>query len=570
MPLTASDTLSVQMTQLNHYYNIYGRNNLSLNTAAYGISSILSDRSNIYQQSPGVLRTKTENQLELTLSKPLFQLVSGGLKGQYYSLFDEQSSYQNNYDNQSVSLYLSPLMLRGLSLNTGYFRENRLNIDDSGLLSELDYIAEKEAVFNPSLHWNLYQSEARQNYKFNNEMVIHARLPQNIRNLSKIVFTEYHREYYVNKLADTESRRITNRQIDNRLTYPFSRHLSVNYSLHYQSERDRLTQSPDSIAINRIRDHIKFVNQIDISRKFSAARLFGGASFEQQQNHSSSNDPGITLPADYQLGHRNFSAGISFYPSAADSLQLLCKVSHLQLDTPDSNNYDDRDEVKYTVTPRWFTRKNKFLTIRWSGQMYYHHLIYLSRKKSAQNRWNRVFSLENQTILHLPLRIRWQTKQSVYANYFVYDFGDSSFVQTQDMVYRGVWTEQSIQYYWKHHWGNDLSFSLRLEDDGTLDWNNWRQDPIHSRYQLRSQFLFFYQNKRLMLRTGPTYSERIDYQFDPDNHRQLATALFRRGIYLSAEWQPRLRFSYHLDAINQSGQALRYNQNGMMNLIWIF
>ncbi len=565
----AGDTTVVLIDQLNHYINIHGSNHFTFTPGMWKFSGELSDRSNLFYRSGRELRIRSENQVQFEALHRTFTKIYSGIYGDFYSLYDEQSQYSNDYQKESAGLALQFPGFRGLSGHGGYFSERRLDIDESGWFGQL-LIDQKEnkSGFSPKLDWNRYETDARSNYKFANDIRWKGLLLNLLRARTHMQFNEYHREYYTDAQQQKETRRLTQRRFENSLTYPVNEKLSLKHQLFVLSERDRFSFMADTVWNHRIRTDTRLHNQTGAVYRFPNLRLWGSWRTEQQLNRSSSTDSRMRLPADYRLRNNAYHSGLTIIEGLpGDSLALQLSAGVLHFDTPDTNNYDDRDESKYRFAGKWYLRPNPALSMQLGGSAYYHHLVYLSGKRSAQNHWNRVFRLEQQATLNLPLQMRWSSRQSLFANYFVYDYEDSTFIQQQSMVFRGFNTVQAVKYHFRPDWGAEMVFALRLEDDGALDWKAWVQDRYHTRNYWRIETLAFYQQGSFFLRLGPSYSERHDFQYQSGDNKEKIYYNIRRGILLNIRVQPWLSFKYHLESISQSNASRRWNQNGNLELM---
>jgi hypothetical protein len=565
----AGDTTIVHIDQLNHYINIHGQNYFSYHPGSWTLSGELSDHSNLFYRPGQELRLRTENRLYFEALHRSFTLLYPGVYGEFYSLLDEQSQFSNDYQKQAAGLAAAFPNLRGLKGYGGYFTENRLAIDEYGWFGQL-LLEQKQSQegFSPKLDWNRYDTEARSNYKFTNDFRWSGLLLKLLPTQSRLQFNEYHREYYTDAERHRETRRLTQRRLENSIAYPMGNALTIRHHLSIVSERDRFTFPQDTSWSHRIRTDNRLHNQTGIQYHRSQIRIWGDWRSEQQLTRSRTSATDIRLPADYRLRNNNYNTGITIIDVLpGDSLTLQAGAGILHFDTPDTNNYDDRDESKYRFAGKWYARPNTAFSMQIGGSVYLHHLVYLSGKRSAQNHWNRVYRLEQEFLLNLPLQMRWNSRQSLFANYFVYDYEDSSFIQQQSMVFRGFNTAQSVKYHIRPAWGLESVFALRLEDDGALDWQAWVQDRYHTRNTWRYELLGFYQSGSLFLRLGPTYSERHDYQHHTGAAREKIYHNIRRGVMVNLGFQPWMKFKYHLESISQSNASQRWYQNGNLELM---
>ena len=199
-----------------------------------------------------------------------------------------------------------------------------------------------------------------------------------------------------------------------------------------------------------------------------------------------------------------------------------------------------------------------------------HHYVYLFHQRSAQNHWNRVFSIRSEIKTHIPRKIRWNAKQELYANYFVYDHEDSAFVHVQSMVFRGLKLQQNISYYLSPSWYLNAYVFLRVEDNGLLDWDDFIQEITDSKYTIKAEIAPGLRRKKFDILIGPIFSYRKDFRYTDIENRNESYRSLRVGGKISVRLSNILSLNYRLEQIDQTGIPRVYNQSGSLRFNMIF
>ncbi|MCK4529695.1 MAG: hypothetical protein KAU44_00820, partial [Candidatus Marinimicrobia bacterium] len=380
----------------------------------------------------------------------------------------------------------------------------------------------------------------------------------------------YNREYYVSREADTEERLNMTTYLRNDLYYPLSKNVAIDYKAGFTSSSDGLGFSYYDEKVTRSRQFLTLENDVRLHAKLGDFKGYIGFANNYKQSRTTATNENISLPSDYIFNKNNVLARLSWQISDRDSIYVNYLGSLLYYDTPDTNNYDDRDELTYSFSPMWQHRIDKYTTMSLGGNLFLHHYVYLYHQRSAQNHWNRVFSIRSEVNTNIPERIRWSSKQELYANYFVYDHEDSAFVHVQSMVFRGLKLQQNIQYYFSSSLFLRAYMFLRIEDNGVLDWENFIQEITDSKYTIKCELTPGFKRKKWNVAAGPVFSYRKDYRYTDMSTRTESYHSLRLGGLISLQLSNKLTLHYRLEQIEQSGASRVYNQSGSLRFNMIF
>ena len=173
----------------------------------------------------------------------------------------------------------------------------------------------------------------------------------------------------------------------------------------------------------------------------------------------------------------------------ADSLGLFVSASKFQFDTSDTTNANDHDQLRWQVTVSHKHRFDKSLQLVWRASAFLNHFVFLSRKFSRGNNWDRNLQL-TPTILYSPGR-RFSFRQSftVRAKYQTFDFDDET-TSNRNLVNRQFIISNSISYQFSPSSRLEPGFNLELAEQGKLFYKLWRQQRALSwnNSEVRSTF----------------------------------------------------------------------------------
>lgn len=565
----AADTTMVYANQLNHYYQFGGKNIFSVKKGNIYFYNMISNSSSIYSETSTL---KTQTNIESDLLYSLSQHAQFGFTAKYFLFQDGQTYHAYDY-NQGRAGLKGRLKKESyvVDLQSGYAGETRLGIQDIGVYAGLDLQRDQRSLlFYPELTWDYSKMGDRENFTFDNKISFQMHRNSPIKNKFTAGLKAYNREYYVSREADTEERLNMTSYLQNELSYPFSKHIALDYSLSFSSLSDGLSFSYYDEKETRNRQFLTLENNIKLRAIWGPLRAYIGFINDYKQSRTTASNQLISLPSDYIFNKNNVLARVSWRISEKDSLHVNYLGSLLYYDTPDTNNYDDRDELTYSISPMWNHRIDPYTTMSLGGNVFLHHYVYLFHQRSAQNHWNRVFSIRSEINTHIPQRLNWNAKQELYANYFVYDHEDSAFVHVQSMVFRGLKLQQTLQYYIHPQWYLRMYMFLRVEDNGLLDWDDFIQEITDSKYTIKCEIAPGHKRNKWSLAMGPIFSYRRDYRYIDTETRYESYHSRRIGVMTSLQISNILSLQYRLEQIDQANSDRVYNQSGTLRFNYIF
>lgn len=567
--LQAADTTMVYANQLNHYYQFGGWNHFKADFGKIRFFNSISNHSAIYSETS---KLKTQSDIEADLLYAFSPNLRFGLTANFFLFQDGQTEHAYDYDQARMGLKGDYKYKNyKITLEGGYAGETRLGLRDLGTYGGLEFGRDQKGLlFYPNLNWDYSKMGERQNFTFDNRISFRLDKTSPIRNLFSAGFKAYNREYYVTREADTEERLNMTTYLENDLHYPLNKNISIDYKAAFTGSSDGLSFSYYDSKETRNRQFLTVQNDVKVNVKYGDWNGYVSFLNDYKQSRTTASNESILLPSDYIFNKNNVLARLTWQISDRDSINFNYLGSLLYYDTPDTNNYDDRDELSYSFSPMWNHRIDPYTTMSLGGNLFLHHYVYLFHQKSAQNHWNRVFSIRSEITTHIPQRLRWNSKQELYANYFVYDHEDSAFVHVQSMVFRGLKLQQTIQYYFGPTVYLRAYMFFRLEDNGLLDWDDFIQEITDSKYTVKCELAPGYKRKKWNLAIGPVFSYRKDFRYVDLDSRFESYHSRRLGGLISLQISNIITLNYRLEQISQTGITQVYNQSGSLRFNMIF
>ena len=449
--------------------------------------------SNLLRPAAGLNKWRDQEQFSSTYKQPLF-----GKWNQSFSLhsnlyLDRQTGYKNSASTQWLSWGVDRAFFNKIQFysSIGHKWDKRQGHRDNGLYHRTSFL------FNPT-SWQgyvnrgnlVYQGDElgrRRDYDFRlNYQISKEFYPGTVDSLL-FQINNLRRDYYISSQSDLESRREKSRRIANYLVYPVYKNLTFRQFSSFVSRRTIIHQSLVHSAGERDREDVTAVSETGLD--FHRGRFFSSLAFNYNYHtetytfsKSVQSNPfsGLLGAPDnegrlFGLKHR-----LTLQVDRRDSLTLFNSVSRFQYDTPDTNNFDDRDELRTIHLIEWTHFFSPLFQMKTGLSARLHHLVYIYAAKSAENNWNRIFNFYTAFAASRPGVFHFRQRAEVLANYTDYDF-EVPTERIRSFVFRKFALSDSLRW---QVWGTTemLIFSrLELEENGRLSWEDFAEQPLLSR-----------------------------------------------------------------------------------------
>lgn len=429
---------------------------------------------------------------------------------QYQSFADRQTGFRNDYRTQlaGAGLRIQTEGYGSFSLLSGWKEDRRYGRKDRGLHFRLESFA-------PELKFYDYQTEFlgrwegdhfknRRDRNFGLLLRVKRTFWGRTTDSLRVQVNRLRRTYYISEEGDLETRLERHYDLFNHLQYD----LGNGWLLHV---RGQLYTK-------------KSVVEQQIARKSTGQRERTDAGFQWQMGTEANTRHGVfslvwqvnsetqTFYSSKELRQTPFMGSLGvpnsdsktyvlrgdarFRIGRTDSLRLFFTVSRFRYDTPDSNNFDDRDEFRLNAGMA-FRKQVGPLKATTGIRTNLHHLVYLYAQKSANNNWNRILHLFIDLNYRPSSGFRWSQHASVLANYTSYDFEASGF-QIRSFVFRKMTLADSLGWQFSSRWQFLAYHRIELEENGRLYWEDFSAQLLLTRrnhsfalgleYRLTGQF----------------------------------------------------------------------------------
>ena len=540
-------------------------------------------------------RWKDDQRLTAALWRPLGMGWSVKAGGRAFRYWDRQSGLANDYSEQELFIGIdaepSPAFL--VQLEAGPKRDVRYTHRDWGggwrLAGEMR-----------GVEWNGYRQVGLASW---DREILGPRRNEDLRFLYRIGRTfqpgtadtievrwdRLRRDNYVSPSLDREHFMESAFSFDNRMHYAISDVWSTDVRTAFRYEGVQVRQLlRDGPVRSRRRRESYFQNLLRLRR--SGARSQSIVEFLYRARTARYRLPEVEAgtPFSRRLAFvapdsrsRFFSLGLQhrLAPGTSDSLSVVSRMSRLQYDTPDTNNFDDHDELRIDVAGSWKHYLSRQLKIELRAGIGLYHLVYIFGQRSADNNWNRVFRLAPAVEVRPGREARLLHRFEVSANYVDYDFEDV-LGATRSFVYRRFVMGDSAHVGIGRLYRVLAVLQVQLEENGRLYWDTFEERPLIGRKSLRLRLIVrrkFGRNNYLYL--GFTYYERREDRFEQApvgrGYRKapLRTFISKGPVLGFTLWGRRsswLQAHVHRQRVSLTGTRSYYTNNIELLLHWGF
>jgi len=175
-----------------------------------------------------------------------------------------------------------------------------------------------------------------------------------------------------------------------------------------------------------------------------------------------------------------------------DIFQTDFSISILQYDTPSGQNNDDRDELTYQIEAGYSHRFSNTLDYNLNLNYFANHFVYLKSQYSAQNRWNRILTL-NQSIRLQNEIVEFNPTISLIANYTSFDYEALS-QSVNSFSLRQINYSDSLQLKISKSLYTESNLLVRYYERGLLFWDDFAETPESANFERSAKLLLIAEN----------------------------------------------------------------------------
>lgn len=324
--------------------------------------------------------------------------------------------------------------------------------------------------------------EKWRNFRHEASAVYQRRFVGNARMESQLTWLNKSYQFFTDSTGSTQQRDIKDLAWQNRFEYRIGHSSRISYNLNWKDVRSttansRMLSATMDTTIQSTNSTLSLQNIVGYY--WSSTNVQAGSDFEittTQQRYY----------IDFAQNYYRLSA-FATMPGwiLADSTRWNFQLARLKYDTPDTNNYDDRDELRFNTQAGLIWVDFPYARLEVKALLQLHHLVYLSSRKSGENYWNRTFGIQS---LYSWSRHAWRSRlrMAIQANYYDYDY-DQLFIASgqplRSFMHRSLLMDERLNRRFSGHWSIQGDLSYKWEDDGKLDWKRFLEDVVAERQQ---------------------------------------------------------------------------------------
>ncbi|MDZ7392182.1 MAG: hypothetical protein ONB25_04660 [candidate division KSB1 bacterium] len=404
----------------------------------------------------------------------------------------------------------------------------------------------------------------------------------------RVSFSTRRRDNYFSAAGEVETYQERPAAIENHLSYRLMEgmDLDLENAARYR-EVEVALRDGDKLRDHRRRQDQEFEHWLRLS--FTRGGLgwrtrLGYWAQDQRYDMPATQAPSPFSPRAAFVTPANYSSRLSlvnevgFRMGAADSLASRLSMSLLRYDTPDTNNFDDRDELRIAASLLVEHLFSAGLKLQVMASVNLYHIVYLFAERSADNNWNRVFRFTTRGFYLPSPRILFYQSFEVLANYVAYDY-EQVFEETRSFVFRKFVADDSLS--WQASERSRIYGESRLlvEENGRLYWDEWAERPLMSRTSLWVRLAWKYRLTSTMeIAPGFLYYRRQGWRHSLDSQGKWRQEEYEhhwsRGPVLSLTYGGPSGVRFEMRAarrrVNSTGQAPQTLNSVDLGLTWLF
>lgn len=331
------------------------------------------------------------------------------------------------------------------------------------------------------------------------------------------------RDYYISMAGEIESRTESGQHIENILTYYLGSGLTFSLFGRLLNRSQRYTQvTGTEQGLKRIRKDFQTEGNIRLLWRTSASQSAIGFRYVSEDQKYEFGETVLLAPfsgtsvliaPDNRGTITNLNMKTQWRISVSDSLGFYGSIQRFRYDTPDPENYDDRDELRYQFKIQEVHAFSTHLRVQTTLNINLLHFVYIFGERSADNNWTRIIRFSPSVIWRPSENLRITQTAEVLANYVDFDY--EAFDPTvRSYLYRKFGIEDSLWIRITPNTSVNLYYELEMDENGKFLWKDWlEQKLIDRKNQNFALYIIYKPWVFLKLATGYTFYFRKGYRY---------------------------------------------------------
>lgn len=517
--------------------------------------------------------------LQGQMQTTVFLDKQSGFNNDVRSHFGILGAQYNPWPNVSTSLLMGPKW------------DSRYNQNDRGLNYGITFSADDINVQEYDNNLDVLLNEDIYDRRRNRNLMTTYRLSREFTDAAadsvELYFSNRRRDNYVSLLGDIESQREEVKGGRNDLFYGISENLSLKLRTLLEFKNVELRQYGETLEERRRkRNDQRFHN--DLRLVLNRPKLQGQFDLsyrlqEQRYDLNVSSDRPFSartafITPDNSSSRLSFTSFLKSRFTVRDSASVYFSINRFQYDTPDTTNFDDRDELRINTRATFSHWFNPALKAELLASVNLYHMVYIFGERSADNNWNRIFLLRPMLEYEPSETFRLFQSFEVLANYVDYDFEDVN-VTTRSFVFRKFAMTDSLRLKVLPHTWLLLDYRLQLEENGQLYWDAWSERIISTRTNQWIHGYWRYEPRPgIDINAGYTIYKRDEWRHNTDalgvTRIERAARYISQGPVLRVNYFPKPSLHVFVDAtrykVSVTNQEDNYINNIEFGFRWYF
>jgi hypothetical protein len=401
-----------------------------------------------------------EEDVMLRGERPLNPLVN--LRGWVdANLYSDEFQNQMHWVQQGAGVALTPVPWVELYPAVGAQEDFRQGHRDRGTLLTSHVMLVPPSWGEGSFSWGVEELGPRQNRDLDADYHVRGDFQEDTFDEFQISYQEQDRAYYIAAGEDIARRKQNDRSVRNLIGYPLGRGNSLTVTT---SARDAKVDISSGNSLSR---HREVETAVQLALRTVRDSYTGQVLYEWNAQNQEFDQDRINGT------HQAIRAIGSLQLTDADVITYNGSILKNRFDTPDTLNFDDRDEWSAHMSVTYTHPINDYLIFSQEAATYLDHLVYIFAQRSDNNYWRRVFRLVS-TLTSTPFPdVVNRNSFLITTTYRDYDFDTEE--NPKSDVYRRYSAVDSLDAPIWRHLGCLVIYRLDLEDRGLLDWSDWIQ-----------------------------------------------------------------------------------------------
>ncbi len=541
---------------LNTYNWLYGFSYGKRFANKFEISALEEFNSSMLRIGRGQEKWKDDQKLSLIGAYPLTPSLKLAVQSFYTDFSDQQSGFRNDIRTTYLGGggYFTPSPKVDITATIGGKWDDRFDRHDSGINYGLDLKTRQLELSGYSNTAALAiggdRFSVRQNRDLNAHYGVYRKFAPGTSDSLSVVYEKRRRDNYYSILGDIETYEEQVRGLRNLLNYRILPGLQcVLSNAILFKDIEVMHHRGAAVDDQRRREDRRFDHWLGLHYRRSNYTTRVRLSYSSQDQYYNIPVPDATSPFSTRaafVAPDNESSRFSLLNetnikiSASDSIAARISSSLFRYDTPDTSNFDDRDELRLSASVMHQHRFSAAMKLQLIASVNLYHMVYIFAEHSADNNWNRIFHLMTRFFYRPNRQFRLYQSFEVLANYIDYDF-ESELEQTRSFAFRKFVADDSLR--WDVSRRSQLYVHLRvlLEENGRLYWDEWSERPLISKTNIWAKALWKYSFfEDFSVASGVLFYTRQGWRFT-----SMVDGVYEKEIneeYIS--WGPLLRVEY--------------------------